>query len=72
MLPVAPSFEALTELHLAAALGDGEKAIGVREEFSRERWREGLRAVRGEIKKGSRRWRRMVGALDPVSFLRSR
>lgn len=72
VLELTPSFEALTDLHVAAALGDRQKAIEAREEFSRQRWREGLRAVRAEIQKGSKGWRRVVGALDPVSFLRSR
>jgi protein-glutamine gamma-glutamyltransferase len=72
LLPLTPSFEELTELHLAAALGDGSKAVEAREEFSPRRWRRGIRAVRAEIHKGSKRWRRILGALDPVSFLRSR
>jgi transglutaminase-like putative cysteine protease len=72
VLELTPSFEALTALHVAAALGDGSKAIEAREEFSRARWRAGLRAVRAEIQRGAKGWRRVVGALDPVSFLRSR
>ncbi len=70
--PVAPSFAALTDLHLAAGLGDPARDIASREELSRPRWREGLALVKREIRAGSKLWRRLLGALDPASFLRSR
>ncbi len=70
--PVAPSFAALTDLHLAAALGDPARDGASREELSRPRWREGLVLVKREIRAGSSFFRRLVGALDPASFLRAR
>jgi protein-glutamine gamma-glutamyltransferase len=70
--PVAPSFAALTDLHLAAALGDPARDLASREELSRPRWREGLALVKREIRAGSSRFRRLAGALDPASFLRAR
>ena len=70
--PLAPSFAALTDLHLQAGLGDPTRDAASREELSRPRWREGLTRVKREIRAGSRPWRRLLGALDPASFLRSR
>lgn len=70
--PVAPSFAALTDLHLAAALGDPARDPASREELSRPRWREGLTLVKREIRAGSSLFRRLLGALDPASFLRAR
>jgi transglutaminase-like putative cysteine protease len=70
--PLAPSFAALTELHLAARLGDPARDVDARAELSRPRWREGLALVKREIRAGSKLWRRLVGALDPASFLRAR
>ncbi len=69
---VAPSFAALTDLHLAGALGDPARDAAARDELSRPRWREGNALVMREIRAGSRFWRRLVGALDPASFLRAR
>ncbi|MEP7125395.1 MAG: transglutaminase-like domain-containing protein [Byssovorax sp.] len=69
---VAPSFAALTDLHLAGALGDPARDAASREELSRPRWREGNALVSREIRAASRFWRRLVGALDPASFLRAR
>jgi transglutaminase-like putative cysteine protease len=69
---VAPSFAALTDLHLASALGDPARDPAAREELSRPRWREGNALVKREIRAASRFWRRLVGALDPASFLRAR
>ena len=70
--PLAPSFTALTDLHLAAGLGDPARDVASREDLSRPRWREGLSLVKREIRAGSKLWRRLLGALDPASFLRSR
>jgi len=70
--PLAPSFAALTDLHLAAGLGDPARDEAAREELSRPRWREGLALVKREIRAGSKLWRRLLGALDPASFLRAR
>lgn len=69
---VSPSFAALTDLHLAGALGDPARDVASREELSRPRWREGNALVAREIRAASRFWRRLVGALDPASFLRAR
>jgi hypothetical protein len=63
---LAPSFEALTALHLQAALGPS------REGGSREAWRSGLRALRREIGAATPLGRRILGALHPASFLGSR
>jgi hypothetical protein len=64
---LAPSFAALTSLHLAAALGGPGVDGG-----SREAWRRGLGAVRREIRAAAPLGRRVLGALDPVSFFGSR
>ena len=62
---VAPSLELLTEVHLGSALGSTRSAPAgaVRE----------LRgAVRGEVRRTVPAWRRILGLLDPISWMRVR
>jgi hypothetical protein len=40
--------------------------------LSRQGWRDGLRALRGELRAGTKRWRRVVGVLNPASWLDAR
>jgi transglutaminase-like putative cysteine protease len=63
---LAPSFADLTRLHLRAALG------ARREETPVEPWRAGLAALRREIAAGVPRGRRVLGLVNPASFLRSK
>jgi transglutaminase-like putative cysteine protease len=66
---VAPSFAALTALHLRAALGvRGAPAA----DPAGEAWRGGLAALRQEIGAAAPLGRRILGALNPASFLGSR
>ncbi|MCK6586582.1 MAG: transglutaminase domain-containing protein [Polyangiaceae bacterium] len=64
---IAPSFEALTWMHLKAALGrkdaSGEPV---------EAWREALTSMRRELAERGSRARRLLGAVHPSSFLDSR
>jgi transglutaminase-like putative cysteine protease len=69
---VAPSFEALTHMNVAARFGDPAVAISERHEHSLERWRDGLRALRGEVKNMADGRRRLVALLNPASFVASR
>jgi hypothetical protein len=66
---LAPTFAALTALHLRAALG-GEPVdadAGVR-----AAWRGGLAAVRRELRAALPLGRRVLGVVNPASFLGSR
>jgi hypothetical protein len=69
---LSPSFEALTALHLRAALGapaeNGDLAPG----DAKKTWRDGLAAVGREIGAGAKPARRIVGTLNPASFFGSR
>lgn len=61
-----PSFDALTELHVGAAFGSAraaKDAAGARDR---------LRSVRAELGDTFPLWRRVLGALTPWSWLRSR
>lgn len=69
---IAPSFEALSDMHLAAALGDPSLPREQRAELSRPAWHKAMRAVSAEIRGATKPWRRLLGALHPFSFLRSR
>jgi protein-glutamine gamma-glutamyltransferase len=69
---LAPSFTRMTDLHVAAHLGDPSVDPASRRELDKAAWRELGRTVRRELRKGSRLWRRLVGLLHPVSFLDSR
>lgn len=69
---VAPSFAALTQLHLAARFRRADIPPEYRPELAKDTWRLGLREVRREIPRATRFWRRLLGLLHPVSFLESR
>jgi transglutaminase-like putative cysteine protease len=66
--PLAPSFEKLTAMHLHAALGPP----GAAAPRDKAAWRSGLAAVRREIGAASPPARRILGVLNPASFLGSR
>ena len=68
---VAPSFEALTALHLRAALGRARRGPPAARRGG-EAWRDGLAALRREIAAASPLQRRILGACNPASFLGSR
>jgi transglutaminase-like putative cysteine protease len=70
--PVSPTFAALSEMHVAAAFGDPAAPREARPELSRAAWNETMRAARAEIHRSAPGWRRLLGALDPASFVRSR
>jgi protein-glutamine gamma-glutamyltransferase len=70
--PLAPSFVALTGLHVAAKLGPPAAAREAKPGVARTAWRDGLAAVRGEIRKRVRPARRILGILNPTSFFGSR
>lgn len=62
---LSPAFEEATDLALGASFGPPG---GVDE----RRWREVTRAVKTDIRRGTKWWRRLLGLLFPVSFLDSR
>lgn len=65
---VAPSFAKMTDAHLAAHFGDPQK----RETPTREAWRAMLRDVVRELPARTKTWRRVLGALNPASWLDAR
>jgi len=69
---VAPSFATLTSMHLSARFRRPDIPLEYRPELAKDTWRLGLRQVRREIPKGTKRWRRWLGFLHPASFLESR
>ncbi|MDB4930583.1 MAG: hypothetical protein JWM10_3067, partial [Myxococcaceae bacterium] len=69
---VAPTFAKLTALHLAARLGDPAKNVAGADALSRKQWRDGLKALRRELRAGTKRWRRVAGVLNPASWLDAR
>jgi hypothetical protein len=69
---VAPTFAKLTALHLSARLGDPAKNVAGADALSRKQWRDGLKALRRELRAGTKRWRRVAGALNPASWLDAR
>jgi transglutaminase-like putative cysteine protease len=69
---VAPTFAKLTSMHLSARLGDPASFGPGAEALSRKQWRDGLRALRRELRVGTKRWRRVLGLLHPASWLDSR
>lgn len=62
---LSPSFEELSRWHLASAFGS-------RRVTDVESFRRLLARTRAEIDRGAPRWRRVLGALDPFSWLRAR
>jgi hypothetical protein len=69
---VSPSFTKMTQLHVAARLGNPEADPKSRTELDRNAWRDLGRAVRREVRSTIKLWRRLVGVLHPVSFLDAR
>ncbi len=66
--PHSPTFAELTHLHLAARFGDPGRAAG----GDPNAWRQGLGRLRRELRASARWWRRLLGLLNPFSFLASR
>ena len=60
-----PSFAPLTDAHLGHALGS--RRLGHVEEIEKN-----LHQVREEIRTAVPLWRRLIGALDPIAWLRVR
>jgi transglutaminase-like putative cysteine protease len=60
-----PAFREITELHVADAFGASGDASG------RERWALRLADVRRQTRAAAPWWRRLLGLLDPTSFLRT-
>jgi hypothetical protein len=65
---VAPSFERVTEMHLAARLRDGGIDLAARPEMSRAAWKEALRALRADVSRRAKLARRLLGLLNPASI----
>ena len=63
-----PSLVPLTDLHVAAKLGNPAIQIDERPEYSRQRWRELSREARRELRRGTKLWRRLLGLFHPTSF----
>jgi transglutaminase-like putative cysteine protease len=69
---VSPTFKKLTELHLAARLGDPKIDPGTREAFSKVKWKALLGEAASEIARSTKLWRRVLGWIHPASFLDAR
>ena len=68
----APTLAGLTSLHVAAKFGNPKVPLAERPEFDRKVWDKGLAGLRGEIPLSTKLWRRVLGAIDPTTVLRSR
>jgi len=69
---VSPSFEKLTSMHLAAWFRSPDLELGARPELAKGTWKETLSAVKREVGRGAKLWRRVLGMLNPASFLDSK
>lgn len=69
---VAPSFVKATEMHLSARLADPSLDPASRDAFSLTAWRALMRDVSRELSKGTKRWRRVLGFVNPASWLDAR
>ncbi len=69
---VAPSFAAMTDLHVSAGLGDPKRDVAATEAYSKEKWRELARAFAKELPANTKRWRRILGLLHPGQWLDAR
>ena len=67
---LSPSFQELTWMHLEAALG--RPGSGARSAGQLDAWRRALAAMRRELAERGSRARRILGAVQPTSFLDSR
>ncbi len=67
-----PSFQKVTDMHLAAALGDKRRDKAGRDEYSRNAWREALSAMSNDIPTAAKWWRRALGRINPASWLDAR
>lgn len=67
-----PTLGKLTSMHLSARLGDPSRPVEGREEFTRAAWKEGVAGVARELPGTTKRWRRVLGFINPASFLDTR
>jgi hypothetical protein len=70
--PDVPAFTKMTSLHLMARFGDPARPAQSDSARSRSRWRELDRHLRGQLRTRAPFLRRLVGWLNPLSFLGSR
>ena len=70
--PLSPTFQKITQLHLAARFRNPAEDRRTRPEFSEEKWKRYMRDLRVEIAKKQSIWRRLLGRLHPASFFYSR
>ncbi len=68
---LSPSFERATALAMAARLG-APAAVEAREEHDPRRWKEISKAVRLELRRNTKWWRRIIGLLHPAAFFDAR
>lgn len=68
----SPTFVTLTDLHLAATMRDPKLDANAREELSPTKWRESLHTVVREVVDQMPWHKRLFGAANPFSFLRTR
>jgi hypothetical protein len=69
---VAPTFQKLTDMHVAARLGNPQADPKFRDELQPSHWKRLMRQTRREISGGTKLWRRILGLLHPASFIDSR
>lgn len=69
---VVPSFVTMTELHVAARLGDPARDPATHEAYSAARWRGLMRDFQRELPVHTKRWRRILGLLHPAQWLDAR
>ena len=67
-----PALEDLTRMNMAARFGDPRVTLDQRPEFSRQRWRDGLKQLRRELPTTARWWRRLLGLLNPLTIFDAR
>ncbi|MBI4957093.1 MAG: transglutaminase domain-containing protein [Myxococcales bacterium] len=69
---VAPAFEELTAMHMAAYLGDPSVPIAERGEFARAAWKKGLGDLKKQVGRAPKSLPLFLCWLNPVSFITSR
>ena len=67
-----PAIDELTRMNVAARFGDPHVSLDQRPEYSRQRWRDGLRQLKRELPGTARWWRRALGLFNPLSFFDAR
>ncbi|MEJ7733544.1 MAG: transglutaminase domain-containing protein [Polyangiaceae bacterium] len=69
---LAPSFSAVTDMHLAARWRGPDVAPADRPERSRAAWRKALRALRADLGRRGKLVRRLLGLVNPASIFDAR